>query len=78
MTLLTAKIVVCPLLFLYSFGGFATNALSNSWLPPMINKNVPALYQSYISPKADYLGNTVLGTTISSIPSFIDTPDKKK
>ena len=60
------------------FGGLTSKALSVPLVNPIINRNAPIIYQNYSNPRADYWGNAVLGTTISNIPSFIDTSEKRK
>ena len=62
----------------YRSGYSATNFLSTRLTNPSINRNAPMVYQNYINPRADYIGNTGLGTVVSNISSFIETPDKKK
>lgn len=62
----------------YLAGVGATNYLSPRLFNPALDRSTSVLYQSYINPKAEYIGNAVIGTTISSVPSFVDLPDKKK
>ena len=62
----------------YSVGVGVVNSLSPRLINPALDRSTSVLYQSYANPRAEYIGNSIIGASISSIPSFIDLPDKKK